>query len=114
MVVDTLGLVLTCFVSAANLADVKAVSTVLEPLLEVSVRVEKVLADGAYQGEVGARLEAAHQCVLEIAGKLGEGFVVAPWRWIVERTLSWLDKSRRLCRDYEELPENHEAVVLLP
>jgi len=30
--VDTLGLILNCFVSAANLADVKAVSTVLEPV----------------------------------------------------------------------------------
>jgi transposase len=111
--VDTLGLVLNCFVSAANLADVKAVTTVLEPVLETSVRVEKVLADGAYQEEVGAKLEAAHQCVLEITQKLGEGFVVAPWRWVVERTLSWLDKSRRLCRDYEELPENHEGVVYI-
>ncbi|MCA2665762.1 MAG: transposase [Microcystis sp. M114S2] len=32
IVVDTLGLILNCFVSAANLADVKAVSTVLEPV----------------------------------------------------------------------------------
>lgn len=111
--VDTLGLILNCFVSAANLADVKAVSTVLEPVLEVVVRLEKVLADGADQGEIKARLEAAHQCVLEIVPKLGEGFVVAPWRWIVERTLSWLDKSRRLCRDYEELPENHEGAVYI-
>jgi hypothetical protein len=65
-------------VSAANLADVKAVSSVLEPILATSVRVEKVLADGAYHGEVGTRLEAAHQYVLEITQKLGEGFVVAP------------------------------------
>ncbi|NEZ57058.1 hypothetical protein DXZ20_15505 [Leptolyngbyaceae cyanobacterium CCMR0081] len=43
--------------------------------------------------------------------KLGEGFVPAPYRWVVERTFSWLDKARRLCRDYKVLPENHEGVV---
>ncbi len=45
--------------------------------------------------------------------RLGEGFVVAPWRWVVERTFSWRSKSRRLCRDYEVWPENHEAVVYI-
>lgn len=39
--------------------------------------------------------------------------MVAPWRWVVERTFSWLEKSRRLVRDYEQLPENHEAGVYI-
>ena len=75
------------------------------------MRIEKVLADQADQGPLGKALEKAHQCVLEVPEKLGDGFVVAPWRWVVERTLSWLEKARRLCRDYEVLPENHEGVV---
>ena len=101
MVVDTLGMVLNCFVSAANVADVKAAPAALAPVLEAFVRIEKVLADQAYQGSLGEALEKAHQCVLEVTEKLGDGFVVAPWRWVVERTLSWLEKARRLCRDYE-------------
>jgi len=40
------------------------------------------------------------------------GFVVLPRRWVVERTLSWLMRSRRLVRDYETLPAMHEAMVL--
>ncbi len=32
-------------------------------------------------------------------------------RWIVERTWAWLDNARSLTRDYEYLPENHEAMV---
>ncbi|WP_455754942.1 hypothetical protein [Streptomyces mirabilis] len=35
-----------------------------------------------------------------------------PRRWVVERTLSWLMRSRRLVRDYETLPAMHEAMVL--
>jgi transposase len=106
-----MGIVLNCYVSAANVADVRAAVAVLEPVLEAFVRVEKVLGDQAYRGPIGAALQQAHDCVLEVTQKLGEGFVVAPWRWVVERTLSWLEKARRLCRDYEVLPENHEGVV---
>ena len=39
------------------------------------------------------------------------GFVVRPRRWVVERTLGWLGRWRRLAKDYEELPEVSEAMV---
>ena len=106
-------MVLNCFVSAANVADVKGAKAVLAPVLEEMVRIEKILADQSYRGELAEALEKAHHCVLEVTEKLGEGFIVAPWRWVVERTFSWLEKSRRLCRDYEVLPENHEGVVYI-
>lgn len=113
IVVDSLGLVLNCFVSAANMADVTAAITVLEPVLEAFVRIEKVLAAQAYRGPLGKALEKVHHCEVEITEKLGEGFIVAPWRWVVERTFSWLEKARRLGRDYEVLPENHESNVYI-
>lgn len=36
---------------------------------------------------------------------------VMPWRWVVERTLSWLNNSRRLSKDYEILVSSSEAIV---
>jgi len=39
------------------------------------------------------------------------GFVVLPRRWVVERTLAWITGHRRCVRDYERLPERHEAMV---
>ena len=39
------------------------------------------------------------------------GFVVLPRRWVVERTFGWLSRHRRLVRDYERLPEHHEAML---
>ena len=75
------------------MADVRAATVVLEPVLEAFVRIEKVLADQGYKGRLGETLEKAHQSVLEITQKLEEGLVVAPWRWVVERTFSWLDKG---------------------
>jgi uncharacterized membrane protein YjdF len=55
--------------------------------------------------------ESAYACILEITKKLGDGFIVSPWRWAVERTFAWLENARRLCRDYEEAPEHHEGFV---
>ena len=47
--------------------------------------------------------------VRRIAGTTG--FVVLPRRWVVERSLGWLGRWRRLSKDYEELPEVSEAMV---
>jgi len=113
LVVDVLGTVFGCFVSAANLADVKAAYAVLVPVLEEFPTIQKVLADQGYRGDLGEKLTAAYSCILEVTVKLGEGFVVAPWRWVVERTFAWLENARRLCRDYEELPETHEGVIYI-
>jgi putative transposase len=43
----------------------------------------------------------------------GTGFVVQPRRWVVERSLGWLGRRRRLSKDYEVLPEVSEAMVTL-
>jgi putative transposase len=36
-----------------------------------------------------------------------------PRRWVVERTLAWLCRNRRLSKDYEALPETDEALIYL-
>jgi putative transposase len=46
-----------------------------------------------------------------VAGSIG--FVVQPRRWVVERSLGWLGRWRRLSKDYEALPEVSEAMVTL-
>jgi putative transposase len=38
---------------------------------------------------------------------------VQPRRWVVERSLGWLGRWRRLSKDYEELPEVSQAMVTL-
>ena len=39
------------------------------------------------------------------------GFEVLPRRWVVERTLAWITKCRRLDHDYERLPRTSEAMI---
>lgn len=96
---------------AANVADVKAAPVVLVPALENNPRLGKILADQSYRGAIAVVLQQAFGASLELTAKLAQGFVVQPWRWVVERTFAWLENARRLCRDYEELPEHHESMI---
>jgi len=41
----------------------------------------------------------------------GKGFVVLPRRWIVERTIGWLNRCRRLAKDWECLNRSALAFV---
>jgi putative transposase len=40
-------------------------------------------------------------------------FVVLPKRWIVERTIAWINRCRRNAKDYEHKPEHSEAMIQL-
>lgn len=118
IVVDVLGLVLGCYVTAANTADVKAAPGVLVWVLEMFKRIVKVLADQGYQGALGALIETffatqQRQVQVELSQRSSDtkGFEVEPKRWIVDRTWTWLENARILTRDYERLPENHEGMI---
>ncbi len=118
VVVDTLGLLLLVMVGPANVQDRDGARPLLSAVLALCTRLQKIWADGGYAGalvdwfqtQVGER-----PCVLEIVRRLGDktGFYILPKRWIVERTLGWLVKSRRLARDYETLTHSSEAMIYL-
>lgn len=42
-----------------------------------------------------------------------QGFAVQPKRWIVERTFGWLNRYRRLSKEYEVHPETSEVMILI-
>lgn len=39
------------------------------------------------------------------------GFSVVPKRWIVERTLGWLSRNRRMSKDYERKVQTSETLI---
>ena len=73
-------------------------------------------ADGGYSGaDLTLALWRIGGWVLEVVrGAVGQtSFQVIPKRWIVERTFGWLNRYRRLSKDYEELPETSEVIILI-
>jgi len=80
----------------------------IAPLLAIAKRrcstLMLAVADGAYQGEATAtavREDAGLSLEIVKRSDAAKGFVVLPRRWIVERTLGWLGRCRRLAKDYE-------------
>jgi transposase len=113
IVVDTIGLMLVVMVTAASIQDRDGGQSILERLHGALRSVRHIFADAGYQGALLDLAKRSWGVVVEVVKKPAEqiGFAVLPRRWVVERTFSWLLRWRRLVRDYERLPETHEAMV---
>lgn len=111
--VDTIGLLLIVVVTAASVQDRDGARPALAALATAFPALSLVWADGGYAGKLVRWAKAAARIVLEIVRK-PEGqrtFEVLPRRWVVERTLAWITKCRRLDHDYERLPSTSAAMV---
>ena len=78
---------------------------------------KKLFADAGYQGPVFKKGVAKIMTQLDIEivkrSDKATGFVVLPRRWIVERTLAWLNRCRRLAKDWENRTRNALAFLKL-
>jgi putative transposase len=70
-------------------------------------------ADGGYAGKLVTWVATVLQRTLVIVKRPRhtQGFQVVQWRWIAERTFGWLNRSRRLSKDFEALPETTETWI---
>ena len=75
----------------------------------------KLYADGGYQGPQfqDALRQVLRKIELEIVKRsdTAKGFTVLPRRWVVERSIGWLNRCRRLAKDWECL--NKTALAFL-
>jgi len=103
-------------VHAANIQDRDGLSLVLDGVRRLFPFIERIFADGGYQGpKAEAAMRALGPWQLEIVKRSDQakGFEVVPKRWIVERTFGWLGRCRRLAKDYENLNRFSVAYILL-
>jgi transposase len=117
LLVDTLGLLLICVVHSASVQDRAGAKLVLCSITDEHPNIGLIWADGGYANSVDASLiDWADQELgvrLEIVKRNDDvkGFQVLPRRWVVERTLGWLTRCRRLCRDYERTIAHAEDFI---
>lgn len=114
-VVDAMGLLLALAVHDADLQDRDGAQDVLVRLFRQFQDLVKLFADSGYTGEELAKWVQKHHAELEIVRKLQDqvGFVVHAKRWLVERLFGWLERWRRLSKDYEVKPRNSEAFIYI-
>ena len=110
VVVDVLGLIIFCTITAANISDIHPGREFIKQL-SGAPRLEKVLLDKGYQGFEGKY--GNFKVEISSKNKEIEGFVPVHKRWVVERTFAWLNRQRRLCRDYEVDIDNQKAMIFV-
>jgi transposase len=115
VLVDMQGLLLHGLVTAANVQDRDGGILVLSTLFGMFPFLRKLFADSAYDGPVfhtalATILPHLETEIVKRTDRL-KGFVVLPRRWIIERTIGWLNRCRRLAKDWENL--NHTALTFL-
>jgi putative transposase len=115
ILVDTMGNLLAVLVQTAGWSDLEGGTYLLLAALHRFCTLLKVWADQAYRGDLGENLQDLFSVELEIVQRLAgqKGFVVQPRRWVVERSLAWYARNRRLSKDYEHLCTVSETMVYI-
>jgi putative transposase len=128
LLVDTAGLLVRVLVLPADLGDADMEPWLLAAAYEACNRLQQIWADMAYRGQrLRAWVEGECGWTLEIAERPRRwgwypvdvepppmpAFTALPRRWVVERTIAWIGRYRRLSKEDEYLPECSETTVYL-
>ncbi len=116
LLTDTLGLPVAAVVHAADIQDRDGAPLVMAAARFLYPWLRHVFADGAYRGAaLATALDKIGRWRIDIVKRCdtATGFVVLPRRWVVERTFAWLNRNRRLAKDFEARLESALAWLYL-
>ena len=112
LLVDTSGLLLAVRVNPANISDNRGARELLSGLVPLMPRLELIWADSAYAGnKLRTWCEEQTGWRLEIVQRNTDNstFEILPRRWVVERSIAWIGRNRRLAKDYERKVQTSEC-----
>jgi transposase len=113
---DTMGLMVGAIVHTADIQDRDGAPPLLASIRSAFPWLRHVFADAAYAGDkLEQALAKLGTWTLEIVRRADAavGFVLLPRRWVVERTIAWLNRNRRLAKDFEATIESALAWLLI-
>ncbi|MBM7115898.1 IS5 family transposase [Archangium primigenium] len=115
LLVDTLGLLLVAWMTTGDVQDRDATPAVLPLAAQQYPTLKKVWVDGGYTGPKVQAVAQESGIDVEVVKRSDQakGFVLLPKRWIGERTFGWLNRQRRLSKDYERQESSSEAFIQL-
>ena len=102
---DTEGNLVHAVVHTADIQDRDGAPLVLAGVITRFPWLRHVFADGGYAGEkLRDALKPMGAWSIEIIKRsdTAKGFELLPRRWVVERTIAWLNRNRRLAKDFEQ------------
>ena len=116
ILVDTLGMILGIMITPSDVQNCDGARSLLSSVVHMFGCLQIIWADAGYLGELIAwvkQLRRFGKLHLEVVKRPEQrkGFHVVRKRWIVERTLGWFMKCRRLVQDYEQKVENSECMI---
>jgi len=116
IVTDTEGHLVGLQVHAADIQDRDGAAGLLASIRSLYPWLRHLFADGAYGGDkLADALSERGRWTIEVIKRCdgAEGFEVLPRRWVVERTLAWLGRCRRLAKDFEATIASAVAWILV-
>jgi len=102
---DTEGNLVHALIHTADIQDRDGAPLVLREIVRRFPWLRHIFADGGYAGnKLKDALRRISKWTIEIIKRsdAAKGFEVLPRRWVVERTLAWLNRNRRLAKDFEQ------------
>lgn len=114
IVVDSQGLLIGVLVSEANASERLGAVVVLHLDREKLSKLKVIWVDQGYSGknfENAVKQVCGESVRVEVIKRSSKAFEKLPKRWIVERTFGWLNRFRRLSKDYEVYCEVSEAMI---
>jgi transposase len=116
IITDTVGHLVAAQIHAADIQDRDGAPGLLGSIRYLFPWLRHVFADGGYAGDKLTRALTRHgKWRIEIVKRSDQatGFQVLPRRWVVERTFAWLNRNRRLAKDFEATVGSSQTWIYL-
>ena len=116
LLTDTNGLLIAAIVTAADLQDRDGAPSLLDSIRSRFPWLRHIFADDGYAGpKLATALAQIGTWTLDIIKRsdTAKGFELLPRRWVVERTIAWINRNRRLAKDVEATIESAVAWVMV-